>query len=81
MVERSPETWHRFVVTEGGLIVETVGDGERVRVTGPDDSEWLGHIGTVSGIAHRGEPEPAVTVRLDADGHDHLFKMEQLERL
>lgn len=61
--------------------METVGDGERVKVIGPPDSEWLGHSGTVSRIEHRGEPEPAVTVRLDSDGHDHFFKMDQLERL
>jgi hypothetical protein len=61
--------------------VERVGDGERVKVIGPEDSKWLGQTGTVSGIEHRRDPEPAVTVRLDSDGHDHRFTMEQLERL
>ncbi len=61
--------------------METVGDGERVKVIGPEDSEWLGQTGTVSGIKGRGRPDPAVKVRLDADGHDHTFTMEQLERL
>jgi hypothetical protein len=59
--------------------VGNLSDGDRVRVVGPKDSEWLEDEGTVAG-SERGDPEWAITVQLD-DGGRRFFKIEQLEKI